>query len=274
MTNPGAVETLASPTLEAVCNWYGVHPKFAHAALQTFLGANYDPDIAGIQDFLNRYDRYRSQLNYTFSTNTRGQNLVQQLRKWGVPLEAGESRKSYLDVGFAYGGFLTAFAGLGYDATGIEISERFGRLGRLNVESSGYAADLLDYFRARAAYIMYTGWPEYEVSDYYEPEWYLNIARKAGVETEMVYDSSAPPADVPGEIAALYAAYSEWTRSESGSGKLTPLLRHEITLELARYSARMFREYSEHIAHNSVDRFARKWIDPLTRILIRKPAAS
>jgi hypothetical protein len=49
-------------------------------------------------------------------------------------------------------------------------------------------------------------------------------------------------------------------------------MRHEIMRELAKYSARMFQEYSEHIAHNSIEQFARRWIDQLTRILIRKPA--
>lgn len=349
MTKIDAVDTLASATLDAVCKWYGVHPKFAHAALETFIGADYDKSISDIQEFLARYDRYRVQFDYTFSTNSRGQSLLKQLKEWGVPLDGGgPPRKSHLDVGFAYGGFLAAFAGLGYEVTGIEISERFGRLGRLNLESSGFTVDtrigdflsdeiltterkfdlitcsdviehvmdpesalrkicrllkpggiayvayptklsmpyvradghfqlfgltLLDYFRARAAYIMYTGWPEYEVSDYYEPEWYLNIARTAGVEAELVYDRSVPEADVPGEIAALYTAFSEWTRSASGAGKLDPLIRHEITLELAKYSARMFQEYSRHIAHNSIGQFARKWIDPLTRILIRMPAA-
>jgi len=339
------IDSLATPTISTVCNWYQVHPKFAHAALETFLGVDYDRGIGEISDFLARYERYRVQLEYTFSTNARGHKLVKQLMEWGVPLEQiSQSRKSYLDVGFAYGGFLAAFASLGYAATGIEISERFGRLGRLNLESAGISVDarmgdflsddviagesqfdvitcsdviehvrdpaaclrkicrllkpggvgyitcptklsipyvradghfqlfgltLLDHFRARDAYIMYTGWPEYEVSDYYEPEWYLNTAKSAGVRTEVVYDSSSPAADVPGEIAALYTAFFEWVNS--GSAKLTPFMRHEITLELAKYSTRMFQAYSEHIAHNSVDQFAQKWIDPLTRILIRKP---
>jgi hypothetical protein len=35
----------------------------------------------------------------------------------------------------------------------------------------------------------------------------------------------------------------------------------------------MFQSYSEHLAHNSPGQFAREWIDPLTRILIRKPSA-
>jgi hypothetical protein len=48
-------------------------------------------------------------------------------------------------------------------------------------------------------------------------------------------------------------------------------MRREIALEFARYSARMFQEYSHHVAHNSLDLFARKWIDRLTRILIRRP---
>jgi 2-polyprenyl-3-methyl-5-hydroxy-6-metoxy-1,4-benzoquinol methylase len=347
MTKLDAIDSLATPTVGAVCNWYGVNPKFAHAALETFVGVDYDRNIGDIHELLARYEHFRIQLDYTFSTNTRGRNLAAQLRGWGVPLESSEpSRKSYLDVGFAYGGYLAAFASLGYDVTGVEISEKFGSLGRLNLESFDYAVDtrmgdflsdevltgerqfdlitctdviehvmdpeaglrkicrllkpggtayvayptklsipyvradghfqlfgltLLDYFRARAAYIMYKDWPEYEVSDFYEPEWYLNTARSAGVEAELVYDSSVPVPDVPGEIAALYEGFAEWAKS--GSRKLDPLLRHEITLELAKYSARMFQEYSEHIAHNSIDRFARKWIDPLTRILIRRPPA-
>lgn len=349
MTEIDAFESLTTPTVGAVCNQYGVQPKFAHAALETFIGVDYDRSIGDIQEFLARYEHLRIQLDYTLSTNTRGRNLVKQLREWGVPLESGlegggQLRKSYLDVGFAYGGFLIAFASLGHDVTGVEISEKFGRLGRLNLESSGYAVDtrmgdflsdevlpgerqfdlitcsdviehvmdpeaglrkicrllkpggtayvaypnklsipyvradghfqrfgltLLDYFRARAAYIMYTDWPEYEVSDYYEPEWYLNTARSAGVEAELVYDRSLPAPDVPGEIAELYKSFFEWT--QSGAGKLDPLMRREITLELAKYSARMFQAYSEHIANNSIDQFARKWIDLLTRILIRKP---
>jgi 2-polyprenyl-3-methyl-5-hydroxy-6-metoxy-1,4-benzoquinol methylase len=347
MTKSEAIDSLATPTVGAVCNWYGVHPKFAHAALETFLGVDYDRGIGDIQELLARYAYCRLHLDYALSTNTRGRDLVKQLKEWGVPVEeGGQSRKSYLDVGFAYGGFLAALAGLGYDVTGVEISDKFGRLGRLNLESSGYTVDtrmgdflsdevlsverqydlitcsdviehimdpeaglrkicrllkpggiayvayptklsipyvradghfqrfgltLLDYFRARAAYIMYTDWPEYEVSDYYEPEWYLNTARSAGVEAELVYDSSLPAPDVAWEIAELYKSFFEWT--QSGAGKLDPLMRREITLELAKYSARMFQAYSEHIANNSIDRFARKWIDLLTRILIRKPAA-
>jgi len=342
-----AIDSLATPTLGAVSNWYGVYPKFAHAALETFVGADYDRNIGDIHEFLTRYERHRIQLEYTFSTNTRGRNLATQLGEWGVPVGSNwKPHKSYLDVGFAYGGSLAAFASLGYDVTGIEISEKLATLGRLNLESAGYSVDtrigdflsdeiltgerrfdlitcidviehvmdpeaalrkicrllkpggtayvayptklsipyvradahaqlfgltLLDYYRARAAYTMYTGWPEFEVSDFYEPEWYLNTARTAGVQAELVYDSSVAAPDVPGEIAALYAAFSEWSRS--GARKLDPLMRHEIMRELAKYSARMFQEYSEHIAHNSINQFSRKWIDQLTRILIRKPSA-
>jgi 2-polyprenyl-3-methyl-5-hydroxy-6-metoxy-1,4-benzoquinol methylase len=339
-------DAVTGPTLDAICGWYHINLKFAHAALETLVGIDYDRNIGDIHEFLARYERLRNQLEYTFATNTRGQNLANQLRKWGVPLGGRVFHKSYLDIGFAYGGSLSAFASLGYDTVGIEISQKIGALGRLNLESSGYSIDtrigdflsdevltgeprfdlitcidviehvsdpaaclhkicrllkpggtayvayptklsipyvradahaqlfgltLLDYFRAREAYIMYTGWPEYEVSDFYEPEWYLNTARSAGAEAELVYDSSAQASDVPDEIAMLYVAFSDWVKS--GSRKLSPLMRHEITRELANYSARLFQSYSEHVAHNSVDQFVRKWIDPLTRILIRKPSA-
>ena len=347
MTKIDAVDTLASATLDAVCKWYGVHPKFAHAALEMYFGVNYDRNIGDIQELRGRYPQSQVHLDYTLSTNARGRSLVQQLKDWEVPVERdGGTRRSYLDVGFAYGGSLAAFASLGYEVTGIEISEKLARMGRLNLESLGSVAEthvgdflseeiltgegkfdlitccdviehvmdpetalrkvcrllkpggiayiayptklsipyvradahaqlfgltLLDYYRARAAYTMYTGWPEFEVSDFYEPEWYLNTATSAGTRAELVYDRSLPAPDVPGEIAALYEAFAAWSRS--GAKKLDPLMRHEITQELAQYSARMFQEYSEHIASNSIDQFAGKWIDRLTRILIRKPAA-
>ena len=66
---------------------------------------------------------------YTFTTNDRGRQLVQQLKDWGVPIADGNGpRKAHLDVGFAYAGSLSAFSNLNYDVTGIEISEKFGRL--------------------------------------------------------------------------------------------------------------------------------------------------
>ena len=148
-----------------------------------------------------------------------------------------------------------AFASRGYDVTGIEMEDKFARLGRIPVESSGhpvsislgdfladgipagepkfdlitcndviehvsdpeacvrkicrllkpggaaylefpnklsisnvrsdvhcqrFGLNLLDYFRARAAFIMYTGWPHYEVSDFYEPEWYVEYGKSGG----------------------------------------------------------------------------------------------
>src|SRR6266446_1808753 len=124
MTKIDAIDNLATPTIGTVCKWYHIDPKFAHAALETHIGAGYDRDIGDIHEFLARYEYCRTYLEYAFSANVRGQTLVKQLRDWGVPLEEGAKRdgsprKSYLDVGFAYGGFLAAFASLGYDATGI-----------------------------------------------------------------------------------------------------------------------------------------------------------
>ena len=348
MAQTGAIDIPASPTLDAVCNWYGIHPRFAHAVLQTYVGADYDRNIGDIHKLLDRYEPFRVNLEYVLSTNARGRTMIQRLAGWGVSLEQdGQNPKTYLDIGCAYAGFPIAFANHGYDAMGIELSgELYGRLGKLNLEASGcqakmqigdflsddmvtgerkfdlitcndviehvsdptaclhkicrllkaggaayvaspnklsipnvradvhfqcFGLTLLDYFRARAAHAMYSGSPNYEVSDFYEPEWYVNTARSTGAEAEIVYDDSASASDVPTAIAMLYASFSEWNRS--GSQKLDPLMRHELTLELAKYSARMFQEYSRHIAHNSIGQFARKWIDPLTRILIRKPPA-
>jgi 2-polyprenyl-3-methyl-5-hydroxy-6-metoxy-1,4-benzoquinol methylase len=337
---------LAAPTLTTVCGWYHVHPKFAHAILEMFVGADYDPAIGDIHELLARYAPRRFQLEYAFSTNVRGRTLLKQLSEWGLPLEEdARQTKSYLDIGCAYGGFLMAFASRGYAVTGIEMDEKFARLGRVNLESSGFPVsispgdflsdgipagepmfdlitcndviehvsnpeaclrkicrllkpggaayiaspnklsipnvrsdvhcqrfglNLLDYFRARAAYIMYTDYPHYEVSDFYEPEWYVNTARSAGAQAEIVYDNSVT-FDAPAEIGMLYAAFAEWARP--GSHKLDAIMRHEILREFTAYSARMFQAYNRHIVHNSLEQFAREWIDPLTRILVRMPAA-
>lgn len=83
MTKIAATDSLVTPTIKAVCDWYGVHPKFAHAVLETFLGVDYERGISEISEFLARYERYRIQLDYTFSTNARGQKLAKQLKEWG-----------------------------------------------------------------------------------------------------------------------------------------------------------------------------------------------
>jgi 2-polyprenyl-3-methyl-5-hydroxy-6-metoxy-1,4-benzoquinol methylase len=149
------------------------------------------------------------------------------------------------------------------------------KLAMLNVRSDAhfqcFGLTLLDYFRARDAYFMYSDTSQYRVSDFYEPEWYVNAARSAGVEAEIVYDSAVPEPDVPAEMAMLYTAFADWART--GSKKLDPLMRHEITRELANYSARMFQAYSQHVAHHSVDQFAKKWIYSPTQLLVRKPSA-
>jgi len=341
MTEAKAID-LTVPTLRTVCGWYHLHPKFAHAVLETFIGADYDRNYDDIHQLLERYAKFRIHLEYALSANVRAQDLAKQLVRWGVKLD-GPGPKSFLDIGCAYAGFLIHFASRGYQVAGIEIDEKFGRLGRLNVETAGCRADfwmgdfladvippdrqydlitcndviehvadpaaclqkicrmlkpggtayvacpnklamlnvrsdahfqcfgitLLDYFRARDAYFMYSGNSLYRVTDFYEPEWYVNTAKSAGVAAEIVYDSAVPEPDVPGEIAMLYTAFADWSRSSSQ--KLDPLMRHEITRELASYSARMFQSYSEHVAHNSVDQFARRWIYSPTQLLVRKP---
>lgn len=343
MIKTEAVRSLVTPSISAVCNWYHIHPEFAHAVLETFVGADYDRDIDDIHKLLDRYEPFRIHLEYALSANVRGQHLANQLLRWRVPLD-GAGPKSFLDVGSAYCGFLIHFASRGYDVAGIEIDEKFGRLGRLNLEVSGCPADfwmgdfladgiipserkfdlitcndviehvndpaaclqkicrmlkpggtayiafpnklamlnvrsdahfqrfgltLLDHFRAHAAYTMYTDSSFYRVSDFYEPEWYVNTARLAGAEAEVVYDSAVPEPDVPGEIAMLYTAFAEW--ASDGSKKLDAMMRHEIAREFAQYSARMFQSYSEHVAHNSVDQFAKRWIYSPTQILVRMP---
>jgi 2-polyprenyl-3-methyl-5-hydroxy-6-metoxy-1,4-benzoquinol methylase len=338
---------VAEPTLHAVCNWYHIHPRFARGVLETLVGPDYDRDIGDIHQLLARYAPSRVYLEYAFATNQRGRETVRQLIEWGVPIAENTDGGSFLDIGFAYGGLLSAFASRGYETTGIEIAEKFGRLGRLNLAAAGctphllmgdfLAADvlpgeaqfdmitcidviehvqdpeaclrkicrllkpggtayvavpsklsmasvrsdvhtfrfgltLLDYFRAREATVMYSGQQHYGVTDFYEPEWYVNTVQAAGAAAELRYETPPQPWDIPGEIAALYTAFAEWNRSQSKA--LSALMRHEIQREFAAYSARMFEDYSKHVRLNAQEQFARKWIDQLTRVLIHKPGQS
>jgi 2-polyprenyl-3-methyl-5-hydroxy-6-metoxy-1,4-benzoquinol methylase len=337
------VATVAGSTLKAVCEQYQIHPDFANAVLETFVGADYDRNIGEVAGLFARYDCRRVQLDYAFSSNLRCRDLLAQLQGWGVRVEHGEGR-SYLDIGCAYAGFLVNLARRGFEVTGIEMDETYGRLGGVNLKASGVPAKLqsgdflseemfpgerefdlitcndviehvsdpaacirkicrllkpggaaylalpnklsmtnvrvdahfqrfgltlLDYFRARAAFAMYSQLPYYEVSDFYEPEWYVNTAKAAGAEAELVYDNPLPHFDIPGEIGKLYAAYADWAQSDAH--KLDVLMRHEISREFAAYSARLFGEYGRHLARNSLAEFFKEWIDSPTRVLLRMP---
>jgi hypothetical protein len=62
-------------------------------------------------------------------------------------------------------------------------------------------------------------------------------------------------------------------RHESGAGIALASASMRSCASFTAWSARMFQAYNRHIAYNSLGQFAREWVDPLARILIRMPAA-
>jgi hypothetical protein len=68
-------------------------------------------------------------INYALSTNERGESIAKTVSEY-VSLP----RKSFLDVGTAYGGYVVAFSKRGCNPyLGVDIDERFRRLAALLV---------------------------------------------------------------------------------------------------------------------------------------------
>ncbi len=111
---------------EHISGWYGVKSDFASAVVNKFL-PDYDSGIDNLHDFYNKYPEKRVQLEYAFSTNIRGKALRQFLIERGF-LNANGLNKRYLDIGCAYGGFLNAFAEIGYSVDGIEYDSELASL--------------------------------------------------------------------------------------------------------------------------------------------------
>ena len=79
-----AIASLAGPpsTQSATDRWHRIQPKFAHAILELYVGADYDPGIGDIHELLARYEPHPGvHLEYAFSTNTRGRMLLKQLSR-------------------------------------------------------------------------------------------------------------------------------------------------------------------------------------------------
>lgn len=76
---------------------------------------------------------YQTYVNYALSTNERGETLVSNLSKY-IKL----NRKSYLDIGTAYGGYIVAFATNGCKQYfGFDIDERLVKICKMNLAENG-----------------------------------------------------------------------------------------------------------------------------------------
>jgi len=77
------------------------------------------------------FPMYITYINYALSTNERGESIAKTVSEY-VSLP----RKSFLDIGTAYGGYVVAFARRGCNPyLGVDIDERFIRLAKLLIRA-------------------------------------------------------------------------------------------------------------------------------------------
>lgn len=132
-----------------------------------------------------------------------------------------------------------------------------------------FGISLLDHHSASAAYRQVSGWHEYQVSDFFLPEWYLSVCRMLGGKPETI--ASDRQWDATKSITDLFAAYGTW---ESGaSSKVDVFLQHQIRSNFFSFCAEMFAARKQ--AHDTGDEstFIASWVDPVIRFAVRKPAA-
>jgi len=126
---------------ESIAGWYDINVGFVSEILSKFL-PECNGAISTLHELYAAYPEKRVQLEYAFSTNVRGRALRKSLVERGFAASLGEGRR-YLDVGCAYGGFLTAFAEVGYLAHGIEYDDHLASLCMRHIELSNLKASIL-----------------------------------------------------------------------------------------------------------------------------------
>lgn len=86
----------------------------------------------GKPDNLEDSPMYITYINYALSTNERGENIAKIISQYiNIP------RKSFLDIGTAYGGYVVAFAKRGCNPyVGVDIDEKFINLAKLNLREN------------------------------------------------------------------------------------------------------------------------------------------
>lgn len=133
-----------------------------------------------------------------------------------------------------------------------------------------FGLNLLDHHRADVMYRRLTGSPTYAVSDFYEPSWYLNLARSlpgAGVSRIRGNELSL---DYRADLCDLFARFRSW--EETDGAKLDPFLVHEVKKELFRFGSRYFSELEKAHESHAMDDFHDRFSDPLLRFSMHKPS--
>lgn len=334
---------MINSTTQAISGWYAIDPRFAHDILVHFIGDQYNTDLLTVADIYDFYKTHKEQLEYAFSTNKRGFDLVSNLQRIGIAQLNSKGAK-YLDIGCAYAGFLTAFSRAGYEVAGVEFSPKLTELGsgnlsytdvqckikcgdfldndvienkeaydlitcndviehisnpylaikkiysilnpggyafletvnkrsivnvRSEIHSGIFGISLLDHHSSNAIYkeVRETS-SDFEISDFYHLEWYLNIARSCGGIANSVGGSEEISSHQE-ELMRLWVRYLEWKNFEQP--KLSYYSSFTLEEALFEYMSDFHVALAKAHQHHDYKHFQASWIDPVIRFTIHKP---
>lgn len=153
---------------------------------------------------------------------------------------------------------------------GVAHLETVNRRSAINVAADihmgHFGITLLDHHSASAAAKQMSGWSDYQVTEFYDLDWYLGLGRAFGAHMEM----AQPPTywQVTDVLKSLFERYSSWKSTHFH--KLDEFLQHEIEVSFARYCQRLFsaREASVESSGDAV--FLRDWVSPVIKFKMVK----
>jgi 2-polyprenyl-3-methyl-5-hydroxy-6-metoxy-1,4-benzoquinol methylase len=108
---------------------YGIGPRFTQLYLESWFGEKIG-DTRFVRQALRKQPA-RMWFEFAMTTNQRGEEYARRIKSY-LPATA----QRYLDVGCGYGGFLNAFAKLGLEVLGIEISPRLVAFAKANLQDN------------------------------------------------------------------------------------------------------------------------------------------
>jgi 2-polyprenyl-3-methyl-5-hydroxy-6-metoxy-1,4-benzoquinol methylase len=148
------------------------------------------------------------------------------------------------------------------------VNKRSMRNVHSDIHFQTFGTHLLDHHSAGAAYRQYTGSPDYQVSDFFEPEWYLNLARGLPEADARLIYAAHSDFDCGVELDRLFSRYLHWRQNDRQ--RLDPFLQHEIERALFAYVSRMIGALEQAHAQGAHHDFFNNWIDPIIRLLVLK----
>ncbi|WP_312363380.1 class I SAM-dependent methyltransferase [Ensifer sp.] len=156
------------------------------------------------------------------------------------------------------------------DHGGVAHLETVNRRSALNVAADihmgQFGITLLDHHSASAAAKQVSGWNGYQVSDFWDMEWYLGLGRTYGAVMEAV----EPPAywDVSDAIKNLFVKYHAWR--QDSFHRLDDYLQHEIEVRFSQYCQRLFAAKERATEECAEKDFLRRWVSPVIKFRMNK----